>query len=41
MANLPWELKAPKYIRVNLTGKLSGWSSPKGMWDHGLSSFQH
>ncbi|KAJ1325638.1 aconitate hydratase [Microdochium nivale] len=29
MANLPWELKAPKYIRVNLTGKLSGWSSPK------------
>ena len=29
MANLPWELKAPKYIRVNLTGKLSGWASPK------------
>lgn len=29
MANLPWELKAPKYIGVNLTGKLDGWASPK------------
>ena len=29
MANLPWELKAPKYIGVELTGKLSGWASPK------------
>jgi len=29
MANLPWELKAPKYIGVELTGKLGGWSSPK------------
>merc|ERR1711977_743245 len=29
MANLPWELKAPKYIGVKLTGKLSGWTSPK------------
>ena len=30
MANLPWELKAPKYIGVKLTGKLSGWTAPKG-----------
>jgi hypothetical protein len=29
MAGLPWELKAPKVIGVHLTGKLSGWSSPK------------
>ena len=29
MAGLPWELKAPKYIGVHLTGSLSGWSSPK------------
>lgn len=29
MANIPWELKAPKYIGVKLTGKLSGWTSPK------------
>jgi len=29
MANLPWELKAPKYIGVELTGKLNGWASPK------------
>lgn len=29
MANLPWELKAPKYIGVHLTGKLDGWASPK------------
>lgn len=31
MANLPWELKAPKVIGVKLTGKLSGWATPKGM----------
>ena len=31
MANLPWELKAPKVIGVKLTGKMSGWTSPKGM----------
>lgn len=31
MAGLPWELKAPKYIGVKLTGQLSGWTSPKGM----------
>ena len=30
MANIPWELKCPKVIGVNLTGKLSGWTSPKG-----------
>ncbi|CAD0082528.1 unnamed protein product [Aureobasidium vineae] len=32
MANLPWELKAPKVIGVKLTGELSGWASPKGMF---------
>ncbi len=32
MANLPWELKAPKMIGVKLTGKMSGWTSPKGEW---------
>ena len=30
MANLAWELKTPKVIGVHLTGKLSGWASPKG-----------
>ncbi len=29
MAGMPWELKWPKVIGVNLTGKLSGWTSPK------------
>lgn len=29
MAGLPWELKAPKYIGVKLTGKLNGWTAPK------------
>lgn len=29
MANLPWELKAPKVIGVKLTGELSGWTAPK------------
>lgn len=29
MAGLPWELKMPKLIGVHLTGKLSGWASPK------------
>jgi aconitate hydratase len=32
MAGLPWELKAPKVIGVKLTGKLSGWTAPKGMY---------
>jgi len=31
MANLPWELKAPKMIGVKLTGQLSGWTAPKGI----------
>jgi aconitate hydratase len=30
MADLPWELKCPKVIGVNLTGKISGWTTPKG-----------
>uniref|UniRef100_A0A7M4FP73 Aconitate hydratase, mitochondrial n=1 Tax=Crocodylus porosus TaxID=8502 RepID=A0A7M4FP73_CROPO len=29
MAGIAWELKCPKVIGVKLTGKLSGWSSPK------------
>ncbi|KIY02936.1 aconitate hydratase, mitochondrial [Fonsecaea multimorphosa CBS 102226] len=29
MANLPWELKAPKVIGVKLTGEMSGWTAPK------------
>lgn len=29
MAGMPWELKLPKVIGVKLTGKLSGWASPK------------
>eukprot|EP00499_Haloplacidia_sp_CaronLabIsolate_P008794 CAMPEP_0196780226 /NCGR_PEP_ID=MMETSP1104-20130614/7293_1 /TAXON_ID=33652 /ORGANISM="Cafeteria sp., Strain Caron Lab Isolate" /LENGTH=779 /DNA_ID=CAMNT_0042150423 /DNA_START=36 /DNA_END=2375 /DNA_ORIENTATION=+ len=29
MAGLPWELKAPKVIGVHLSGRLSGWCSPK------------
>ncbi|OQR81126.1 aconitate hydratase, mitochondrial precursor [Achlya hypogyna] len=29
MAGMAWELKAPKVIGVHLTGKLSGWTSPK------------
>jgi aconitate hydratase len=30
MANLPWELKCPKVIGVNLTGNIDGWTTPKG-----------
>lgn len=30
MANLPWEVKAPKIIGVKLTGSLGGWTTPKG-----------
>ena len=30
MSGLPWELKCPKVIGVKLTGKLSGWTAPKG-----------
>jgi len=29
MADLPWELKAPKVIGVNLKGTLANWTSPK------------
>jgi len=29
MSGMPWELKMPKLIGVKLTGKLSGWASPK------------
>ncbi|NAW51984.1 aconitate hydratase [Elizabethkingia argentiflava] len=29
MAGMPWELKFPKMIGIKLTGKLSGWCSPK------------
>lgn len=29
MAGMPWELKMPKIIGVRLTGRLSGWASPK------------
>lgn len=29
MADIPWELKCPKVIGVNLTGELKGWTSPK------------
>lgn len=30
MIDIPWELKCPKVYGVRLTGKLSGWTSPKG-----------
>uniref|UniRef100_A0A0K3CP18 Aconitate hydratase, mitochondrial n=1 Tax=Rhodotorula toruloides TaxID=5286 RepID=A0A0K3CP18_RHOTO len=29
MADIPWELKCPKRIGVHLTGKISGWTTPK------------
>lgn len=29
MAGMPWELRYPKIIGINLTGRLSGWASPK------------
>ena len=31
MANLPWEVKAPKMIGVRLTGEMSGWTAAKGI----------
>lgn len=40
MANLPWELKAPKIIGVKLTGQLSGWAAPKGK-DEGMNHKTH
>jgi aconitate hydratase len=32
MAGIPWELKTPKVIGVNLTGQISGWTTPKGWY---------
>jgi aconitate hydratase len=32
VAGIPWELKCPKVIGVELTGKISGWTTPKGMF---------
>jgi aconitate hydratase len=29
MAGMPWELKMPEIIGVKLTGKMSGWTTPK------------
>ncbi|KAI5958939.1 ACO2 [Candida theae] len=29
LTGTPWELKAPKVLGVKLTGKMSGWTSPK------------
>jgi aconitate hydratase len=29
MAGMPWELKWPKILGIKLTGRLSGWASPK------------
>jgi hypothetical protein len=31
MADIPWELKCPKVIGVELTGKIGGWTTPKGV----------
>ena len=33
MAGIPWELKCPKVIGVELTGKISGWTTPKGAFN--------
>jgi aconitase A len=29
MADIPWEIKAPKIIGIKLNGSLSKWTSPK------------
>ncbi|KAK4191455.1 putative aconitate hydratase mitochondrial precursor [Podospora australis] len=34
LVGAPWELKAPKILGVRLTGKLSGWASPKDVILH-------
>ncbi|KAF0454164.1 aconitate hydratase [Gigaspora margarita] len=34
MADIPWELKAPKIIGVKLIGKLNDWASPKDVILH-------
>ena len=31
MTGTPWELKAPKMIGIELTGKMSGWTTPKDL----------
>jgi aconitate hydratase len=41
MAGIPWELKTPKVIGVNLTGKISGWTTPKGLCSLVLILFRH
>ncbi len=41
MANLPWELKCPKVIGVNLTGKIGGWTTPKGVFIDLPSGYDH
>ncbi|KAF9270426.1 aconitate hydratase [Marasmius fiardii PR-910] len=34
MTGTPWELKAPQIVGVHLTGKLSGWATPKDLILH-------
>ncbi|KAJ3159246.1 aconitate hydratase [Geranomyces michiganensis] len=34
MAGIPWELKAPRVLGIKLTGRLSGWTSPKDVILH-------
>jgi homoaconitase/3-isopropylmalate dehydratase large subunit len=34
MTGTPWELKAPQVVGVHLTGKLSGWATPKDLILH-------
>ncbi|KAF9480036.1 aconitate hydratase [Pholiota conissans] len=34
MTGTPWELKAPNVIGIHLTGKLSGWATPKDLILH-------
>ncbi|MDO8526635.1 MAG: aconitate hydratase [Deltaproteobacteria bacterium] len=29
MAGMPWEVLAPKFVGIKLTGKLNGWTAPK------------
>ena len=39
MTGMEWELKMPKIIGVRLTGKLSGWTSPKDVFRTGNGFF--
>ncbi|KAH9946838.1 aconitase family-domain-containing protein, partial [Amylocystis lapponica] len=34
MTGTPWELKAPNVVGIHLTGKLSGWATPKDLILH-------